>query len=259
MPAADSDSDGVNNYREGKDGTNPNDATSFNPLSKGLLAYYPFSGNANDESGYGRDCYANPADLSPDRVANPDAAFNFNGSKSRISPQEKQMFPYKTFAISFWAKPEAAHQIDPESTSGVAGASGQRYALAPQNGDYWTEPQHTRTAAGVGISLGTNGVSIYEHHGYYLPAVAVYQAVLSGWCMVTVVYNNGQPYLFVNGVLVRTGINSGKLPFIGIHASDTFGGGIYGSYQGAMDDIRIYDRALSAAEVSQLYQAPPAR
>ena len=49
----DFDNDGVNDYREGKDGTDPNDPSSFNPLSKGLVAYYTFDGNANDESGYG--------------------------------------------------------------------------------------------------------------------------------------------------------------------------------------------------------------
>jgi hypothetical protein len=49
----DFDGDGVNDYREIQDGTNPNDPTSFNPLSKGLVAYYPFNGNTNDESGNG--------------------------------------------------------------------------------------------------------------------------------------------------------------------------------------------------------------
>jgi hypothetical protein len=53
-PDSDLDQDGVNYYRELKDGTNPNDATSFNPLSKGLVAYYPLNGNADDESGYSK-------------------------------------------------------------------------------------------------------------------------------------------------------------------------------------------------------------
>jgi hypothetical protein len=40
----DSDGDGVNNYREMYDGTNPFDAKSFNSLSIGLVAHYPFEG-----------------------------------------------------------------------------------------------------------------------------------------------------------------------------------------------------------------------
>ncbi|NBT49934.1 MAG: DUF5011 domain-containing protein, partial [Actinobacteria bacterium] len=49
----DSDNDGVTDVMEVADGTNPNSSSSFNPLSKGLVAYYPFNGNANDESGNG--------------------------------------------------------------------------------------------------------------------------------------------------------------------------------------------------------------
>jgi hypothetical protein len=52
-PSEDTDGDGVLDSREIADGTNPNTASSFNPLSKGLVAYYPFNGNANDESGNG--------------------------------------------------------------------------------------------------------------------------------------------------------------------------------------------------------------
>jgi hypothetical protein len=48
----DSDGDGVNDFREIRDVTDPNDPNLFNPLSKGLVAYYPFDGNANDESGF---------------------------------------------------------------------------------------------------------------------------------------------------------------------------------------------------------------
>ncbi|NDB97175.1 MAG: hypothetical protein EBZ78_13635, partial [Verrucomicrobia bacterium] len=51
LQARDSDGDGVPDDREIKDGTNPNDPNSYNGLSQGLVAYYPFNGNANDESG----------------------------------------------------------------------------------------------------------------------------------------------------------------------------------------------------------------
>ena len=49
----DTDADGVTDGREVADGTNPTNANSYNNLSKNLVAYYPFNGNANDESGNG--------------------------------------------------------------------------------------------------------------------------------------------------------------------------------------------------------------
>ena len=39
---ADSDGDGVNNYLENRDKTDPNSANSHNSLSRGLVAFYPF-------------------------------------------------------------------------------------------------------------------------------------------------------------------------------------------------------------------------
>ena len=51
---ADTDADGVPDGLEVKEGSSPVDATKFNSFSKDLVAYYPFNGNANDESGYGK-------------------------------------------------------------------------------------------------------------------------------------------------------------------------------------------------------------
>jgi hypothetical protein len=53
VQARDTDGDGVTDVMELTDGTQTNNASSFNPLSKGLVAYYPFNGNANDASGCG--------------------------------------------------------------------------------------------------------------------------------------------------------------------------------------------------------------
>ena len=74
----DSDGDGVNDYREQKDGTDPNNASFFNPLSKGLVAYYPFNGNANDESGRGYHGANVGATLSADRFFKEEKSYRFD-------------------------------------------------------------------------------------------------------------------------------------------------------------------------------------
>ncbi len=50
---------------------------SYVPTS-GLLAFYSFTGNANDESGNGYNGTINGASLTNDRFANPNSAIQFN-------------------------------------------------------------------------------------------------------------------------------------------------------------------------------------
>jgi hypothetical protein len=54
-------------------------------LSDGLVAYYPFNGNANDESGNGYNEIVNGVTLMTDRFGNANNAYSFNGTDNEIS------------------------------------------------------------------------------------------------------------------------------------------------------------------------------
>ncbi|MDQ3803369.1 MAG: PA14 domain-containing protein, partial [Acidobacteriota bacterium] len=149
------------------------------------------------------------------------------------------------FTLAFWVNPRSPHQVDAQTTSGTGGGAGQRYAVWPKHGGDWGAGH-----AGAGVSVGTNGVSVYEHAGGYLPAPLVYQGTLSGWTHVAVIYENRQPRLYLNGKLVKTGVTSPK-SFVHAQTSN-LGGAVYGYFDGAMDDVRVYDRVLSATEVASL-------
>jgi len=148
-----------------------------------------------------------------------------------------------TFSIELWCLPSTTHQIDGESTSGTSGASGQRYIINPQN---------SGANGGAGISIGTNGVSVYEHGSAYLPCLLSYAATITSVTQVVVVYTNGQPSLYLNGTFIKNGLTSPRtVSFPG----DKIGFGDYGSYSGTISSVRYYNRALSAAEVTQNYNA----
>jgi hypothetical protein len=53
-------------------------------LNDGLVAYYPFNGNANDESGNGNHGTVHGATLTADRFGNANSAYKFNGTDDRI-------------------------------------------------------------------------------------------------------------------------------------------------------------------------------
>ncbi|MBZ0132177.1 MAG: LamG domain-containing protein [Rhodocyclaceae bacterium] len=164
------------------------------------------------------------------------------------------------FTIAFWVNPSGTHQIDSQSTSGTGGTSGQRYALYPAQGtDAWGAGH-----AGVGVSVGTNGVSVYEHAASYMPALLVWPGAVSGWTHVAVVYQARQPKLFINGALVATGLTStyanvhpGLRTSGGTPTNDGgLGGGNWGWFNGGIDEFRIYDGALDAAQVASIATVP---
>lgn len=148
-----------------------------------------------------------------------------------------------TFTLSFWAQPRETRASAKESEGGVAGIGGQRYALFPRHLGGGGE-------AGVGVSVGTNGVSVYEHATDYLPTLLVDDCPLSGWNHITVVYRNKQPTLYLNGVYQKAGCKSGKT----VRPMFDLGGSSYGWYDGALRDLRVYGRALTDAEIQVLAQ-----
>jgi len=156
--------------------------------------------------------------------------------------------PTDTFSFGGWFKTSVTHEIDPQGTSGVGGVNNQRYAFDPQHGG--------DANAGAGLSIGTNGVSVYEHGSNYMPATAVYATELGDdWNHIMIVYNNKRPTIYLNGRAVLTGLSS---PRAIVNSPIQFGGMAYGYFEGLMDEVRIYNRVLSTAEIKKLAARPKA-
>jgi hypothetical protein len=169
---------------------------------------------------------------------------SFNGSTSYVS-MPFVILASNSFTIDMWCLPTSTHEIDPESTSaGFRGTTGQKYVFNPVNG---------AGNASAGISLGTNGCSVYEHGNSYMPAVLVHSGSFTTFTHFVVTYTSLVPRLYVNGVLVRTGI-TGLKSVVYLYLSDV-GRGDYGYYAGGVSSMRLYDRSLSASEILQNYNA----
>jgi hypothetical protein len=141
------------------------------------------------------------------------------------------------FTIIAVARPTAGHEIDPQGAAGVGGVSGQRYLFGAQHGGDFN--------GGSGLSLGTNGASIYEHGSGYMPALAVLATPIASLAIVTVNYSNKQPTLTVNGTLSSPGAES---PRATVTAPVELGAGAYGAFAGDVAEILIFDRTLTEAE-----------
>jgi hypothetical protein len=166
------------------------------------------------------------------------------------------------FAVSFWAKPLKYHQIDMESNNQkccvYSGGSGQNYIMYPAHGRLiWGNNDH----AGMGISMGKNGVSIYEHRDYHLPAVLVWESPteILDWTHIVVNYKNNKSHLYVNGKLVKEGLDSIQQfvhPSIGnpqSNINEGIGGGLNQYYNGYLDEFAIFSSTLTNNQINHLF------
>jgi hypothetical protein len=175
-------------------------------------------------------------------------ALQFDGIDDFVNITNDFENVFNSFTIDFWVYPTATHEIDTESNSGYDGVSGQKYAIFPTNAyDLGLDNNHVC----VGLSIGTNGVSVYEHAANHMPALLVWEGTLNGWTHITLVYDDRVPKLYINGNLVRTGLTSTKSyvhPSPNNYFEDGIGGGYWGYFNGAIDSLKIYDKALIPGE-----------
>ena len=80
-------------------------AAAQNNLTNGLVAYYPFNGNANDASGVNINGSPFNAVLSADRFGNTNSAYSFNGVDSVIAPVGNFNPVAGSFTVTVWFKP----------------------------------------------------------------------------------------------------------------------------------------------------------
>lgn len=167
-------------------------------------------------------------------------AIQFNNKGSNIVLNTNGI-PNATFTYEFWFNTNETHEIDKENhNSGVAGASDQHFAILPGHGG---KDQYR----GTGVSVGTNGISLYEHKGHYLGARIVFEDSLKGWNHVAVVYDNNAPALYVNGLKAAAKKATKDI----IKPLFDLGGQSHNNkyYKGLLDEFRIWNRALTQAEI----------
>lgn len=173
---------------------------------------------------------------------------NFDGSNDYVLMDTDPSPAVNSFTYEIWCTPTATHQIDSQSTSGTGGTSGQRYLL---DATFFASPN-----SGSGISVGTNGVSVYEHAPSYMPALLVNTTAISSTIptQIVVTYSSKQPSLYLNSNFIVSGSTSprtnvyGSITYIGCNPS-------YGFFQGSIFLIRFYNRTLTAQEIKENFNA----
>ncbi|MDB6111905.1 MAG: hypothetical protein JWR69_3655, partial [Pedosphaera sp.] len=191
----------------------PQNISDCVPAPTGKVGWWPGDGAANDIQGLHNGALKNGTWFAAGQVGQ---AFSFDGVTNQVNVGS--VFPGVTnnFTMEFWVNPTASRRSTSEANSGISGATGQRYAIFPRHGSSGYGSGHV----GAGVSVGNNGVSVFEHTDFYLSSLLVQDTPIIGWTHVAVVYQNKQPQLYINGVLRRTGLAS----LYTVHPSADLGG-----------------------------------
>lgn len=206
-------------------------ATSY--LSNGLVAYYPFNGNANDASGHGNNGTVYGATLTKDRFGKQNSAYKFDGTYDYILVPDRASLRLKTFTIVAWVNPDYFF-------------GGNRIVEKGNSNSYWLD-----------INPNNNTV-IGFYDGAYYDLISKNTIALNKWSFIVGTYDGALLKIYINGTLNNSRSISSQLyqsaqPLV---IGWKYNGITADHYSGLMDDIRIYNRALSAKEIQLLADRP---
>jgi hypothetical protein len=127
-----------------------------------------------------------------------------------------------TFTVALWVKPTTNITLKSESTSGSAGEDGQKYVTHPRNGGSPGSAGCSLSRAPfecifsdcdvVGLSVGTNGIQMFERSDAYFACLLSHQLSISGWTHIAVVYNNSKVRVQFYPPRIRTDITDCSHP-----------------------------------------------
>lgn len=225
-------------------------------LQQGLVACYTFTGNADDGSGNSRHGTVAGAVLATDRFGSASCAYQFDGMGSYIIIPAGPLVN-TNYSYSLWMK-----------ATSVPGFGRSTVMLSV--GDATTSMHQTLSLANVYSSAGTVGISAggYNNTSPYTTTSAEsgYLPTLETWYHLVSVRENGEMRLYMNGQLVRRAAPaSANSPYYGTDIQAVIGGrcNISQFFHGVIDDVTLYNRPLTLAEIEELYQhgipcgAPP--
>ena len=209
---------------------------SLVPLS-GLIAYWPFNGNANDVSGNSNNGTPNGVTLTADRFGKSSAAYDFSGAGTNILVSGSSSFNSLelggSVTVSAWINL-------------------RKNGLFPVVNKY--KPS---TDGGWELIAWQSGINFHHENGSILNASCVPTLNIGQWYHLIFTFDktSGNYAFYLNGAQVCSGVSPVTLV-------STDNGNFYLGYSpngpdeyadGLIDDVAIWNRALTADEVLKVY------
>ena len=215
-------------------------------LKDGLVAFYPFTGNAIDSSGKGNNGTVSAATLTTDRFGKTNSAYLFNGSTSEIRVTNpfggNQPFTTKA-SVCYWIKTN--------TTKDAATVLCLHSSCSNNANDLMTFYINNRAGAHY----------LYNTIYWASPLLSVDQSTVTdnAWHFVCYTYNNDTAKLYMDGTMVSQSMVTPEPGFgfdkntdltIGNISSNACGYDFH--FEGTIDDIIIYNRTVNQNEINKI-------
>ncbi len=217
-------------------------------LQDSLVAYFPFNGNANDESIHNNNGTVFGATLTTDRFGNSNSAYLFDGvnDEIRISSPFGGTNPFGNYmSIVGWLKTNTS-----KTSAAIVGV-------------------HSACINGATDDLliayinNTSGHNHLQTRAYYHnPIIQVDESSITddNWHQFVYVFSETTAKLYLDGVAVDSSANIVPKNYIHQVGNDLVIGNLspnscpYDFYfEGVLDEIRLYNKALKRNEIQALY------
>jgi uncharacterized protein (TIGR02145 family) len=221
--------------------------------TNGLVGWWGFNGNAQDGSGNGNHGTVNGATLTTDRFGNQNSAFNFDGVDDWIQVDDDATLRPNHITISAWIYVNTP-TINPIVTKTRIGNP-----FGPDGGEQYCifqSPYNYQNTAGS-FQIKRNGGCQNGGVGWY----RIFQTNLpfstGQWQHIVGTYDGDTMKLYNNGLL--SGFQVPPSGPIDNCSNGTFNIGRgwvnYDFYNGKMDNLGMWNRALTQQEITNLYNA----
>ncbi len=219
-----------------------------------LVGWWPFNGNANDESGNKNNGIVYGATLSPDRFGDSNRAYFFNGTSDYIKTSVSKI-PTKNHSRTFsaWIKYQPTLNYSNWSTI-LSYGNGNGVSDAGKLNDIF-------------IGTSNHDQIYYNNNEFY--NIATYKTKLNEkWAHICITYdstNLNNISIYINGAKTsaKATNNYGITKLLTTFSDMYFGrtsmsySGQYFYFKGLIDDIGLWNRALDSTEVFDIYNSKP--
>lgn len=205
------------------------------PLPSDAVAWYPGEGDGNDVAGFANGLTEGGTDFRSGRVG---AGFEFDGVDGRVRVAENGQNPFsKAITVASWIRIDGFPDGSPALVTNRTNGTTFGFTLSIQSGDQ-------RLAFEIEDDSGN---SFFVNSNSSLPVGELVHVAAS--------FSGGIVNLFINGQLDRS-VSAG-VSAVGLGDDLLLGGGAFGgaSFDGLMDEVQLYSRALHPTEVRRLVES----